>query len=772
MACMTLFNMISNRTFWIIFMSILMTKYLIYGSMLTKNLQKSDKTGLIKANPAHVRKVSLQTEPSLSLFGKLITSKPTSSVFHTGSPSGDDQMTTKPVKYTINAISNDSSSITSHSLDDSRKTNTTSLSGMDLSENDLNNSNSVTLSVMNISGDSIKHSGSLTSPGMGLPDVKEAALTKINSSAMDFSVNNINNSSPVTSSGMNIGMNDMTSPSSLFTIRLVVLYHMVWCIQTKLVENPPLWPYDAQYVNCRSPILYSSRAMVFAPSLTWLHNYTNVNVSVSISFLGDIVWCSLHEFDEDFMFFLFGNLLKRCQRTTQRADTFIYTGITSAKPQKSREKLHVHFPTALLYHMVWCIQNNSLLLKGLPMFPQELSSCKSPLIPFNNESTQETHIAWWKTPAFKDYRMLLLVTAVVDILKCAERMIFGPDEMSHPNKIMSACEKTEDKSIVQDGIIQNMLQKEEKFKKQERDIKPVYICFGFIPLVLGSIGNVLTFVIGMRKEMRQASTGIYLSYLAIVDLLFIYLRVIPQLYIFLGNGDVMGSSGYFVCKVKFFITYYVDHLSAWIRLCFTIERMIAIVLPYIYRAHFTRVITLIILLACSLVLAGFNSYSLIVVEGQDRDEGCKIASYAGIPVFKWMDVALCTVKPFFGMIVSNSIMLYTLWRAREQRQQMTENITSIHKITIMCIASSFCFILSTAPNRLYLIANNTGLYSDPSSNDARPDVTLVLDMCRYINGTISFLVYCISGSLFRQELVRLFKKDTIINDSTGNIEME
>ena len=75
--------------------------------------------------------------------------------------------------------------------------------------------------------------------------------------------------------------------------------------------------------------------------------------------------------------------------------------------------------------------------------------------------------------------------------------------------------------------------------------------------------------------MRQTSTGIYLSYLAIIDILFLYIRIIPELFHFI-NGYRIVFRGHFQCKSMYFMTYYVDHLSSWVRLFFTIERVIAV----------------------------------------------------------------------------------------------------------------------------------------------------------------------------------------------------
>ena len=623
--------------------------------------------------------------------------------------------------------------------------------------NDLEDASLVTMSVINITVDDLADGSSVITP------VINVTVTDLDdgSSVIPPVIN-------VTVDSLNITMNYTPPPATLITIRLIVLYHMVWCIQVKLVENPPLWPYDSQYVNCQSPILFSeSEVMRFTPGLDWVHNHTDLQVSVTMAFLGDLVWCSQHEFHGQFMFFSFDNMLKLCQKTEEVAESFTFDGITSEKP-RIEMMLSIIMTSLTFYHMIWCIQNESLSLKGLPISYQEFKSCKSPVFPFNNESIQGTNAAWWATPAALTYPMAFWVSTVIDILKCAQEKVFGDADLYHPDKVFKACEATDHIEITNTLEVQKDLRKWTKFKKQLSTMRPVYICLGLIALILGSLGNFLTFIIGVRRTMRQTSTGIYVSFLAIIDIVFLYIRIIPQLSDFIGGRNTNLPAIDFHCKTNLFFTFYVDHLSAWIRLCFSVERMIAITLPYLYRTHSTQRCTVIILITCSIILGGFNSYSLFLVKADG-----KVCRYFTpiYDIFKWVDVILSTIIPFIGIVLSNSIMLYILWRTNQQRQHMTDNTSSMHKIAVMCISSSLCFVLSTAPSRIYLLTNNLGMYYGLTNANVKLDVFLWLEMCRFANATISFLVYFISGSMFRQELRKLFNRG-IINRPTVNIAIE
>ena len=645
-------------------------------------------------------------------------------------------------------------------VNDQMDANSMTRSVKDITVNDQMDANSMTRSVKAFT---VNNQMDVNSVARSVKDITVNGQTDANSmtrSAKDITVNDQTDTNSVTRSAKHIIMNDVTSPSILLTFPLKLLYHMIWCIQVKLVHDPPVSPYDDQYKNCRSPFLSNrSIVMYFAPHQLWLNNYKDTQVTVAQSLLSDIVWCSLHEFTSDFMLFSFDNLLKLCEKTKQVAETFRFDRSGVSVKLDMKNKYTVILRTILLYHIIWCVQNESLHFNGLPIYDSEVKSCTSPLYPFNNAPIQGTKVEWWGTPDSLKYSMNLLVYIIVDILKCAEKKVFGPDDMSHPYNILRACEATKRTELLDSVEVKRKLQRKDREGKRLNAMRPAYICVGLLALIVGSLGNFLTLVIAMRKRMRQTSTGIYLSFLSILDTVFLYVRIIPQLLVYL-NAPSRGLSGEFGCKITSFFVFYVDHLSAWIRLCFTTERMFAVTLPYIYRAHFTRIITVIILLTCSVILAGVNSFSLVLIRRDGKT--CRFART--FYIFKWVDVVVSTIIPFLGIFLSNSIMLYSLWHANRQRQHMTNWQSNVHKISILCLSSSFCFVLSAAPIRIYLLAENSGLYYSAENSNVRLDISIGLHMCRLLNSSIGFLVYWLGGSLFREEMAKLLKRETTVSD--------
>ena len=611
-----------------------------------------------------------------------------------------------------------------------------------------------------------KGSTNITCKGEGITDNQELEASTT-SGGSETPVTGVleqsieNDTSAITTSAMDAALNSLNS--NVPTVQLIGLYHMMWCIKMQIVKNPPIWPYTDEYRACRSPIISrGSKIMNIFPSLVWFKNYENVRLLVTTSFLSDIVWCAQYELGLDqIMFFSFHNLLKLCKKTEEVAESYRFIGDWNEKPRT----IHFQFMAAVLYHIVWCVQNESLPFKGLPISYQEIMTCQSPLIPFNNKTLQEKSLEWWGRSDTLKMKVAFSFSLLMELLYCAKKKIFKPGDMINFDSITGACSKISKHPM---NLITYKQFKKTKntWKKRLRmlkKLKPIYICLGMILLLVGSLGNLITCVVALRKKMRQTSSGIYLSLFAIIDTLFLCVRIIPNVLTFLKGDstihlDQLEYYNSFTCKMYPYSLNYVEYLSAWLRLCFTVERTVAVTLPYIYRVHFTRRITFIMVLTCSVILAAANSPVIFFFIGKAK----KCETY-GIKedTLIWMDFVFSTIIPFTGIIVSNSIMIYSLCKTRRQRQQLTDSQVDIHKITMMCITTSLCFIMSTAPIRLYTISNNAYLYSYipvfNTRNVLRVEVKLLLDSFRLINSSVNFLLYLISGSVFRQELFRLVK---------------
>ncbi|UJR26633.1 hypothetical protein I4U23_007951 [Adineta vaga] len=98
--------------------------------------------------------------------------------------------------------------------------------------------------------------------------------------------------------------------------------------------------------------------------------------------------------------------------------------------------------------------------------------------------------------------------------------------------------------------------------------------FALVCLFVGSVGNSLSFIVFTQKQLRRYSTFRYLAYLAIIDLIVLYLGlgniILRDYFLF----DIRVQS-LFLCKFHTFLTYVSTQLSSWILTIVSIDRAIA-----------------------------------------------------------------------------------------------------------------------------------------------------------------------------------------------------
>jgi hypothetical protein len=92
-------------------------------------------------------------------------------------------------------------------------------------------------------------------------------------------------------------------------------------------------------------------------------------------------------------------------------------------------------------------------------------------------------------------------------------------------------------------------------------------------LVLGSLGNLLSFCVLLRPNMRRYSTFCYLACLALVDLGVIITFCINFISSYHFNNDI--QHGPFACKLFAFCIYFLPQYSSWILVAVSIDRVIS-----------------------------------------------------------------------------------------------------------------------------------------------------------------------------------------------------
>ena len=296
-----------------------------------------------------------------------------------------------------------------------------------------------------------------------------------------------------------------------------------------------------------------------------------------------------------------------------------------------------------------------------------------------------------------------------------------------------------------------------------------------IIVILGTFGNGLIIIVLLRQIGTLSSTAIYLLLLAFSDLMILYLGPVRQWIMYMWNVDirVLSDSG---CMTSLFFTYFSFHLSSWLLVAVTIERMISVVLPHKVKFACTTIKAGSIVLITVVCLAAFNAhffygFGLKTVSINKTVNRLCAPLYKDYAVFvydilPWLDFVIVFAAPFIILLTGNILIITSLKRRAQNRRLMgaTKIEKEGHSITIMLIMLCVVFFICLTPANIYFILlpylRAVALELPKADMLRSKDVLIfmhaVVSCFNYINSTSNFMLYCLSGSRFRAEVLHLF----------------
>ena len=294
-------------------------------------------------------------------------------------------------------------------------------------------------------------------------------------------------------------------------------------------------------------------------------------------------------------------------------------------------------------------------------------------------------------------------------------------------------------------------------------------------IILGTFGNIFSFLILMGRPMRKFSTYIYLAVLSITDTLVLYMGLL-RLWIGELTGFDVRDRADWICKVISVFGYTVSDYSVWLIIAVTVERYIAVCKPLkapgmCNRSRAIKVIIFLLFLLLTLNAHFFWTAQIKVFKvGSVIIPQCAGASQYEVlvqDVWPWVDAFIYSFLPFVVILVLNAIIIFRVVRARNYRTQMQQSSVlrdnrrahheSSTKLTVMLLTISFAFLLMTLPMNTSMIAM---AFSSSYVNDLRVVskyklVRTVTELLMYANHSMNFYLYCATGQKFRGELLRM-----------------
>jgi hypothetical protein len=148
--------------------------------------------------------------------------------------------------------------------------------------------------------------------------------------------------------------------------------------------------------------------------------------------------------------------------------------------------------------------------------------------------------------------------------------------------------------------------------------------FSFIWIVFGTIGNILSLLVLLRRKMRIHSTFTYLTILSLCDTLVLYFGLLRD---FLVNKYKIDVNGDLFCKFHVFSFYFVLHMASWLLVAVNVDRLIAASFLSFSKKWCTPRTAIKVSIWITLSLALLNSHFIYYVDSSSSKLTSKQASY-------------------------------------------------------------------------------------------------------------------------------------------------
>lgn len=301
----------------------------------------------------------------------------------------------------------------------------------------------------------------------------------------------------------------------------------------------------------------------------------------------------------------------------------------------------------------------------------------------------------------------------------------------------------------------------------------MWIYFSPIVLILGLCGNVLTIVVMRRKRLRGTTTSVYMPVMAVFDTVALCYGIAPEW--FKATELVEFREVHpILCKQEKFVFYTASDAAIWVLVLFTVDRFVAVSFPLqksrVCVPRRSKIACVVVFFLCVA-----KNLHVFWTRGSEYVIGGILLSNCGKPEpFKhfesrhrpWMALTLISVLPFCILLFCNCVIIWKLAKSGSRQVQMRksdsqtvaatlERSKTFKQTTMMCLSASFVFLVCVIPSIVMLIGKP---YWSDTTNHAYEVAKAVNNQLAYLNHSINFFMYCLTGQKFRSELVAMMRQ--------------
>ena len=272
-------------------------------------------------------------------------------------------------------------------------------------------------------------------------------------------------------------------------------------------------------------------------------------------------------------------------------------------------------------------------------------------------------------------------------------------------------------------------------------------------MIVGTILNLLTFVILCRSSFRDTKTRPTLHYMrtiAIFDILMLYGWNLDHYLVTAHNFRILRYS-LGSCKFICFLSYVTPQTSAWLRVFVSLDRYLS--LSRRTRTWFNQSKPILITIICVIVVFILLNLHILIFGcyyQKNNIINAQAASYKIYPLWDYVNLGVYNCAPFICLVVLNSGVIYHLIDLR--RTTTIQNSRIRHRpITLTLVITTFLFLTLAIPT--------TVAYAFfPTINET---LLHFLDGILYTYHVLSFVLYFITFREFRQECIGMVTRRRI-----------
>ena len=277
-------------------------------------------------------------------------------------------------------------------------------------------------------------------------------------------------------------------------------------------------------------------------------------------------------------------------------------------------------------------------------------------------------------------------------------------------------------------------------------------------ILLGcAIGNLMSFLVLLRPRLRRQTTSIYLAVLCVAEMGTCYTGLLRQFIIDAFELDIRTINP-LTCRIHIYLTYVFARLAPLLLALVTLQR-------YLYvNKHVTCSVTStcaqlfgLFLFVCLAELHLFTFYDLTYSDTRPRSDQapfeCTVDKIHHQTYYTFraqyyprLSLVVYTIMPLAIIILGNFLIVRTVRRASQRSRSSTSKKRSV---TRMLYAVSVLYTVLTSPASIFLAVVPTSYQRAPAFRLQWTLLRLLFYLCHSVN----FLLFCASGTFFRQEFI-------------------